>query len=90
MRQIRDDPKGAHLDDSDRAILDFITKLTFNQQHMQAADLDLLRRQGFSEVQILEITTLAAFFNFITRVADGLGVQSNPERKAWEAFLFHE
>jgi hypothetical protein len=39
---------------------------------------------------VLEIPTLAAFFNFITRVADALGVESNPERKAWEAFLFHE
>jgi hypothetical protein len=39
---------------------------------------------------VLEIATLAGFFNVITRVADALGVESNPERKEWEAFLFRD
>ncbi len=54
----------ADLDEADRAILAFIAKLAFTQQQMVPQDLDLLRRQGFSDVQILEITTLAAFFNY--------------------------
>lgn len=90
MRQIRDDAAAAPLDAADRAILDVATKLTFSQQRMEPGDLDRLRQHGFSDLQILEIVTLAAFFNFITRVADGLGVESNPERKAWEAFLFRD
>jgi len=31
-----------------------------------------------SDLQVLEIATLAAFFSFLTRVADALGVESNP------------
>ncbi len=78
------------MDAADRAILEFVSTLTFTQQRMQPGDLEALRQHGFSDVQVLEITTLVGFFNFITRVADALGVESNPERKAWEAYLFHD
>jgi alkylhydroperoxidase family enzyme len=57
---------------------------------MEPRDLDALRAHGFADLQVLEIATLAGFFNFITRVADALGVESNPERKEWEAFLFRD
>jgi uncharacterized peroxidase-related enzyme len=88
VKQLRDDIGGASLDVSDRALLDFVAKLTFNQQAMEPRDLDVLRRHGFTDLQILEVTTVAGFFNFITRVADALGVESNPERKEWETFLY--
>lgn len=90
VRQIRDDATSAPLDAADRAILEFVSKLTFTQQRMTPADLDVLRGHGFSDVQLLEITALVGFFNFITRVADALGVESNPERKAWETYLFRD
>ena len=90
VRQLRDDIDGASLDVGDRALLDFVTKVTFSQQAMAPRDLDALRGHGFTDLQILEIATIAGFFNFITRVADALGVESNPERKEFEAFLFHD
>ncbi len=70
MRQLRDDREAVPLDAGDRALLDFVTKLTFSQQSMEPRDLDALRAQGFADLQVLEIATLAGFFNFITRVAD--------------------
>ena len=90
VRQLRDDREAVPLDAGDRALLDFVTKLTFSQQSMEPRDPDALRAQGFADLQVLEITTLAGFFNFITRGADALGVESNPERKEWEAFLFRD
>ena len=90
VRQLRDDREAVPLDAGDRALLDFVTKLTFSQQSMEPRDLDALRAQGFVDLQVLEIATLAGFFNFITRVAYALGVESNPERKEWEAFLFRD
>jgi alkylhydroperoxidase family enzyme len=90
VRQLRDDIRGAPLDSIDRALLDFVAKLTFSQQAMEPRDLDILRRHGFTDLQVLEITTIVGFFNFITRVADALGVESNPERKEWETFLFND
>jgi alkylhydroperoxidase family enzyme len=90
VRQLRDDREAVPLDAGDRALLDFVTMLTFSQQSMEPRDLDALRAHGFADLQVLEIATLAGFFNFITRVADALGVESNPERKEWEAFLFRD
>jgi len=90
VRQLRDDRQAVPLDAGDRAMLDFVTKLTFNQRSMEPGDLDALRTHSFSDLQLLEIATLAGFFNFITRVADALGVESNPERKEFEAFLFRD
>jgi alkylhydroperoxidase family enzyme len=37
-------------------------------------DMDALRTAGFDDTAILQITLIASFFNYINRVADGLGV----------------
>ena len=37
-------------------------------------DLDKLRESGFDDVSILQINLIASWFNYINRVADGLGV----------------
>ena len=78
------------LDEADRAIAEYITKLTFESWTMTQGDVDSLRRCGFSDTQVLEITLVASLFNFITRVVDALGVVSNPEREAWQAYLYGE
>jgi alkylhydroperoxidase family enzyme len=36
--------------------------------------MDALRAVGFDDTAILQITLIASFFNYINRVADGLGV----------------
>jgi hypothetical protein len=37
-----------------------------------------LRRVGFDDVGILQITLIASWFNYINRVADALGVGRDP------------
>ena len=37
-------------------------------------DMEALRATGFDDTAILQITLIASFFNYINRVADGLGV----------------
>jgi len=41
---------------------------------MTEADILGLRKHGFSDRDVLDITHVAAHFNFINRVADGLGL----------------
>jgi alkylhydroperoxidase family enzyme len=38
------------------------------------ADLQALRAVGFTDQAILQINLIASWFNYINRVADGLGV----------------
>lgn len=46
---------------------------------MTRSDIDSLRVAGFDEQEILEITLIAAYFNFVNRIALGLGVEFSDE-----------
>ena len=55
-------------------MLDFVVLLTKQPAAATAADLAELSRVGFDDRGILQITLIAAWFNYINRVADALGV----------------
>jgi hypothetical protein len=38
-------------------------------------DLDQLRHMGFSDEEILDVVLITAYYNFMTRIADALGVE---------------
>jgi alkylhydroperoxidase family enzyme len=62
------------LNEQDRAMLDYAVALTRDATQITPADLERLRRAGFDDRGILQINLIASWFNFINRVADGLGV----------------
>jgi uncharacterized peroxidase-related enzyme len=64
----------AELSPEDRAMLDFAVKMTRTPYKHTQADVGKLRAVGFDDTGILQITMIAAFFNYINRVADALGV----------------
>jgi alkylhydroperoxidase family enzyme len=55
-------------------MLDFAVRLTDAAYKMTRADVERLRAVGFTDVAVLQITLIAAWFNYINRVADALGV----------------
>jgi alkylhydroperoxidase family enzyme len=55
-------------------MLDFAVRLSAAAYKLTADDLARLRTVGFDDVGILQITLIAAYFNYINRVADALGV----------------
>lgn len=50
---------------------------------MSPSDLDLLRRHGFDDRAIHDATQVIAYFNYITRIADGLGVEPETFVRSW-------
>ena len=62
-------------------MLRFSTHLTRHPDQVRREDLEELRRQGFSDSQLLDIVQVAAYFNFVNRMADGLGVELEPRWK---------
>jgi uncharacterized peroxidase-related enzyme len=64
----------ADLDRRLRAILAYADKLTLEPQSMLREDVDTLRGVGLDDRAILETVEVTAYFNFVNRLADGLGV----------------
>lgn len=71
---LRHDYRTAPIDDRDRAMLDFVYKLTKDPTQITRTDHSRLHEAGFDDRGILQITLIAAWFNYINRVADALGV----------------
>lgn len=55
-------------------MLDYVAQLTSDATKIGPADHDRLRSHDFDDRAILQITLIAAWFNYINRVADALGV----------------
>jgi uncharacterized peroxidase-related enzyme len=71
---LRRDYTQAGLNEQDRAMLDYTVQLTQDAAKVSREDLERLREVGFDDRAILQINLIASWFNFINRVADGLGV----------------
>lgn len=56
------------------AILTYTEKLTRHAYKILPKDLDTLRTVGLDDTGILQVNLIASWFNYINRVADGLGV----------------
>jgi uncharacterized peroxidase-related enzyme len=58
----------------ERAMVDYVLKLTKDATKVWRDDHEKLRSVGFDDQAILQITLIASWFNYINRVADALGV----------------
>ena len=58
----------------ERVMLDYVVKITKDATRVWKDDHERLRAAGFDDKAILQITLIAAWFNYINRVADALGV----------------
>ncbi len=64
----------APISEQERAMLDYVVQVTRDATRITPVHHDTLRRAGFDDRAILQITLIASWFNYINRVADALGV----------------
>jgi alkylhydroperoxidase family enzyme len=74
VKALRFDYEHAPIAAADRAMLDYVGKLTRDATAIGPGDHESLRSHGFDDRGILQITLIASWFNYINRVADALGV----------------
>ena len=67
------------LPDRSRALCAYALKLTVRPWDMGAADVDALRAAGLSDRDVVDANQVVAYFNYVNRIADGLGVELEPE-----------
>ena len=68
----------AAMAEADRAMLEYAVKLTISPREIASADIDGLRRAGFDDRAIHDLCATVAYFAFVNRIADGLGVELEP------------
>jgi len=71
---LEEDYTKAPLSERERAMLDYVVQLTQDATRIGPQHHQRLRAVGFDDRAILQITLIAAWFNYINRVADALGV----------------
>jgi len=77
------DWRTALLSAQDQALCIFAVKLTHSPSQMSSADLDALRGVGLDDRSIHDATQVIAYFNYINRVADALGVEVEDGIPLW-------
>ncbi|MDR3618376.1 carboxymuconolactone decarboxylase family protein [Paludisphaera borealis] len=64
----------APITEAERVMVDYVVQLTKDATKISPLDHEKLRKVGFDDQAILQITLIASWFNYINRVADSLGV----------------
>ena len=89
VRQLSGDPelgemlalnyRVADLDPRQRAMMDFVWKLTTTPHLVEDADRDVLSQQGLSQEDIFDLAETVALFNFTNRMASATDMMPNHE-----------
>jgi uncharacterized peroxidase-related enzyme len=77
------DWRTAGLPDYTYTALAFAEKLTLTPSLMSQEDIQQLRWLGYTDQEIHDIVQIAAYFNYINRVSDALGVPPEEFMQPW-------
>ena len=78
------------LDPADTAMLHYAVKLTRTPGQMSAGDVEALRSHGFDDRGILDICQVVSYYNYVNRLADGVGVELESHWKPEELTVSEE
>jgi len=71
------------LDEAEAALLDYAERVTLSPRDCSEADIAKLREVGHDDVAIHDAVQIIAYFNYINRVADALGVELEADALDW-------
>lgn len=71
----------ANLPPRSKALAKFAKLVTRKPSSVRKHDVDALRKHGLTDRDILDAVEVIAYFNYITRVADALGIDPEPDMR---------
>ena len=75
------DWRAAGLPEDEMEMLAYAEKLTLRPAECGADDVERLRNAGWSDRAVSDMAQVVGYFNYINRIADGLGVDLEPEMR---------
>jgi uncharacterized peroxidase-related enzyme len=79
VRHAAHDYRQADLDPRTRALCDFAVELTVRPAAVGREHIDMLRAVGLDDPTIHDAIQVIAYFNYINRVAEAIGIEDEPE-----------
>jgi len=73
--QLRSDEKTLPLSPGESRMLEYAARLTSEPSVDHSPRVQQLKEHGFTEEAILQMTLIVGYFNFVNRIANGLGVE---------------
>ncbi len=83
VHQVVSEWRDAPLEEIDRALCEWASRLTAAPGSVAPDNLRELRINGLADRAIHDATQVIAYFNYITRVAEGLGVEPETFIRPW-------
>lgn len=75
VEQLSCDPAAASVSARERALIDYAVALTRSPSAMTEEHIETLRRASLDDAAIHSAAAVTAYFNFVNRIALGLGVE---------------
>lgn len=82
LQMLIEDFDSLDLPERQHKMLEYALKLTLTPGEVEETDVNALRESGLSDEHILNINLIVSYFNFVNRIASGLGVEFTPEEAA--------
>lgn len=74
-KQLTSDFRSAEIAFLDRLILGYAEMITLRAHAITRDHIDSLRAEGLTDLMLHDIVQVTAYFNYVNRIADGLGVE---------------
>ena len=77
--RLQRNPDSAGLSPRERRLTDYALHLTRAPAAVTEEDATRLRQEGLTDTEILQANLVVSYFNFVNRIAEGLGVEPTEE-----------
>ena len=78
--RLAEDWRSVGLPQNERAMLEYIEKISVAAASIRPEDVDGLRRVGWNDREVLDIALVSSYYSFRYRMADALGVELDDGR----------
>ena len=75
MDEVAENWKDSNLSEKQKAICFLAEKLTLSPGNINSSDIEKLKKVGLDDREVSEAVQVISYYNYINRVADGLGLE---------------